>query len=266
VSDANFARISGTREWSVESDNVVLGCTHKCRYCYARANAVRRRQIGSYEEWGESYNRVRPAQLRRRRKPVNGRVMFPTTHDITPEHLAPCLEVIRKHLRAGNELLIVSKPHLECVQAICLEARMFHELILFRFTVGAMEESILAYWEPGAPTFEERLACLRYAHRQGYATSVSCEPLLDADNAVNLFRTVEPYVSDTIWIGKMNQLRSRCIPGTSETELRRIEAGQTDEAVQRIYAALRDEPKVRWKESYKKVLGLDLAEVAGMDV
>jgi len=266
MSSDKSTRISGTREWSVESDNIVLGCTHKCRYCYARANAMRRRQIGSYEEWGESYNRIRVAQVRKHRKPVNGRVMFPTTHDITPEHLGPCLGVIHKHLRAGNELLIVSKPHLECIQAICRETRMFRELILFRFTIGAMDESILAYWEPGAPTFEERFASLRYAHKQGYATSVSCEPLLDADKAVNLFRTVESYISDTIWIGKLNQLRSRCIPDTSETELRRIEAGQTDEAIQRVYTALRDEPKVRWKESYKEVLGLDLAEVAGMDV
>jgi hypothetical protein len=44
-----------------------------------------------------------------------------------------------------------------------------------------------------------------------------------------------------------------------------IEAGQTDEWVKAIYAALKDEPLVRWKESFKQVLGLPLAEEAGED-
>lgn len=57
----------------------------------------------------------------------------------------------------------------------------------------------------------------------------------------------------------------RVIPGTDPAEIARIAAGQTDESVRRIHAALKDEPKVRWKESYKKVLGLKLAEKAGED-
>lgn len=266
MSEAKSTRVSGTREWSVESDNIILGCPHRCRYCYARSNALRRRQIQWADEWGDTYHRIRPQQLRKRRKHIEGRVMFPTTHDITPEFLGPCLDVIGKHLRAGNDLLIVSKPHIECIEAICREAMIFREQVLFRFTIGAMDESILAYWEPGAPTFEERFASLWYAHRQGYATSVSVEPLLDTpSNAVQLFRTLESFVTDTIWFGKMNQLRSRCVDGTSNEAMGAIEAGQTPEAILRIYDALKHESKVRWKESYKSVLGIELACAAGLD-
>lgn len=39
-----------------------------------------------------------------------------------------------------------------------------------------------------------------------------------------------------------------------------IEAGQTDERLRAIYATLKDELQVRWKESFKQVLGLPLAE------
>ena len=80
-------QISGTKEWSVESVNILLGCAHKCRYCYARANAVRRKQIPNSQAWGESYYTLREKEVRRPRKNAGGTVMFPSTHDILPEFL-----------------------------------------------------------------------------------------------------------------------------------------------------------------------------------
>lgn len=259
-------RISGTKEWSVESVNILLGCAHKCRYCYARANAVRRKQIPNFQVWGESYLMLREKEVRKRRKDAGGTVMFPTTHDILPEFLEPCLTVIGSILEAGNRLLIVSKPHLECIEAVCREFAGYREKILFRFTIGAMDHAILKYWEPGAPTFQERLASLKHAHGQGFATSVSCEPMLDSRNVVGLFHALAPYVTDSIWIGKLNGIDYRVEPGTDPKAIRRIKDGQTDERVREIYAALKDQPKVKWKESFKEVLGLDLAEEAGLDI
>ena len=257
--------ITGTKEWSTTSVNCVLGCTHRCRYCYARADALRRKQITDPEEWGTTYNRVREKEVRKRRKLHDGTVMFPTTHDITPEFLDPCMDVIGKLLAAGNRLLIVSKPHLECIGAICERFGQYREQILFRFSIGAVTDSILRYWEPGATLYRERWACLLSACRCGFGTSVSCEPLLDATRAVELFRELKPYVTDTVWLGKLNHIDTRVIPGTDPGEIARIKAGQTDASIRRIYGQLKDEPKVRWKESFKKVLGLKLAEDAGAD-
>jgi len=44
-----------------------------------------------------------------------------------------------------------------------------------------------------------------------------------------------------------------------------IEAGQTNEAVCGVFSELEAEPKLRWKESYKEVLGLELVQEAGLD-
>ena len=259
-------RISGTKEWSVESVNILLGCAHQCRYCYARANALRRKQIPNVQVWGRSYLTLREKEVAKRRKDVGGTVMFPSTHDILPEFLEPSLTVIGNILEAGNRILIVSKPHLECIEAICREFEQYRDRILFRFTIGAMDSSILEYWEPGAPAFEERLASLKHAYRQRFATSVSCEPMLDSENVVALFCALAPYVTDSIWIGKMNGIDYRVEPGTDPRAIRRIKDGQTDGRVREIYAALKHEQKVKWKESFKKVLGLDLAEEPGLDV
>jgi len=193
--------------------------------------------------------------------------MFPTTHDITPEHLEPCLEVIGKLIAAGNRLLIVSKPHIDCIKKITWRFWELHcSQILFRFTIGAMDDEILSYWEPGAPTFSERKTSLMHACSMGFATSVSIEPMLDSPHIVELVNAVSPYVTDTIWIGKMKQVRARAMPGTSEAAIRRVEAGQTDERIREIYADLKDHSQIRWKDSFKSVVGVELATAAGLDV
>lgn len=48
-----------------------------------------------------------------------------------------------------------------------------------RFTIASVNDETLAFWEPKAPRFGERLESLRYAFRRGYRTSVSVEPFLD---------------------------------------------------------------------------------------
>ena len=42
--------ISGTLEWAVANKNCLVGCTHDCRYCYARAQAIRfkRSSLGTW--------------------------------------------------------------------------------------------------------------------------------------------------------------------------------------------------------------------------
>jgi len=266
MSEIKSTRIAGTKEWASESANIILGCEHRCRYCYARANALRRKQIPNHDVWGTEYNRVRPQEVRKRRKLLDGTVMFPTTHDITPEHLDACLTVIENLLVAGNRVLLVSKPHLACVQAICGLFPAYREQILFRFSIGGVDDSVLSYWEPGAPSFAERIASLSHAFRAGYATSVSAEPLLQANKAVELVKLVSPWVTDSVWIGKMNGIHHRVIPGTDPLAIHAIETGQTDNAVRAVYESLQCFPLVKWKESYKCVVGIPLAEHAGLDI
>ena len=255
--------ISGTREWATQTINCLVGCSHDCRYCYSRAMALRFGRIKSAAEWSRPRLRASyQADLRRLCK-GKGMVMFPSTHDILPEFLEPCLDLLRNVLEAGKRLLIVTKPHFDCVRAIGEQFagvgpyfRDYRDRILCRFTIGAMDERLLGYWEPGAPTFQERMFALALARRFGFETSVSCEPLLETERALELVRELEPYVTETIWIGKMNRIRQRCVEGTSEEAIRRIEAGQTDQRVREIYESLKDRPKIRWKDSYRQVLGI----------
>ena len=259
-------RISGTKEWSNHSVNCVQGCEHNCLYCYARYNAINRWKTVEPNKWKNE--KILEKQVNKFRGSKKGVTMFPTTHDITPNTLDPCMTVMHKLLKAGNQLLIVSKPHIECVVRMCEEFEEYKDQILFRFTIGAKSENVLSYWEPNAPCYGERLACLKLAYLTGYKTSVSCEPLLEYTRIEEMVKDFEPYVTDAIWIGKLNSSRERIEINSIDKEnaVQIIENNQTDEMVLDLYDKLKDNPKIKWKESYKEVIGIDNPNKEGMDV
>jgi len=210
---------------------------------------------------------IRTNQLSKRfMKRKNGkRFMFPTTHDITPTNLSACIEKLTHLLTPGNEGVIVTKPHLECIEMLCEVFPMFKDRFIFRFTVGSSDSDTLKFWEPGAPDFEERLASLKYAHSKGYQTSVSCEPMLD-DNIQDVIEQVMPYVTETVWIGKPNMLKSRLsINGHNDEETmakaEELLQSLSDQFIWDLYGQYKDDAKIRWKDSIKKVIGINACSV-----
>lgn len=248
----------GTREWAAKTVNCCTGCSHDCRYCYAKGIALRFNRMVS-GQW--PHETVRQNDVDRgRRKKLPGWVMMPSSHDITPTNLAGCLTVLEKLLNAGNQVLIVSKPHLDSIRAVCQQFEGYRDNILFRFTIGACDDQVLSFWEPGAPIYAERMASLQFAYEQSFQTSVSVEPMLDSANIDRLIAEVLPYVTETIWIGKMNHLTRLAKNADARllSAIQHVEAGQTDDIIHAIYLRHKLNPKIRWKASIKKVVGLPL--------
>lgn len=259
-------KVFGTKEWSKFSENILTGCSHDCKYCYAKANAIRFKRITD-DAWKNEILKKHSLKSFRKR---DGRFMFPTTHDITPQHLDSCKTYLASILLPGNEVLVVSKPHLDCIKAICDEFSGFKNQILFRLTIGSSDSDTLKFWEPNAPDFQERLESLKYAYTHGYQTSVSCEPILD-NNAEHLVEQLLPYVTNSIWFGKPNSLIERLsINGFKDdqetmTRARNLLSSLSDDYIRHLYSRFKDNPKIKWKESIKKVLGLEVSTEAGID-
>lgn len=259
-------KISGTKEWAVATVNCCTGCPHNCRYCYARYDAVVREKSLSEEEWPDIT--IQHQQLETEYPLYPGTVMFPSRHDIVPTNLAACMVVLEKLFAAGNRVLIVSKPHFECIQAICSTFHSFKKKLLFRFTITADDDRILTFWEPGAPGYQERKQCLHYTYQQSFQTSVSVEPVLDIKNVTRMITDLEPFVTHSIWLGKMNKIDRRVIDsaGEMQKEKERIKREQNDEKINELYRQLRGHPLIRWKESIKEVVGIQLAKQPGLDM
>jgi DNA repair photolyase len=272
--------VSGTNEWSTTTVNIQAGCENGCLYCYAAAQAIRFGRFNFLSDWREDAA-VDQGKVAKRYGKRKGTVMFPSTHDITVNNIEAALEVLVKLLNAGNRVLVVSKPDPQVIRVLCKKMDK-HSLehranVLFRFTIGSSNTRTLAFWEPQAPSYEERLYALMWAFRHGWQTSVSMEPLLHIDWFA-VHRQVDamaPYVTDAIWIGKANHLGARVATNLGKkrpawsheltARVHELERAQGDKRIEELYLGLKGHPKVRWKESIKKVVGLELATEKGQD-
>lgn len=262
-----MAKSTGTKEWSTASYNSINGCSHDCLYCYAHAMKQRFHQLNGHP-WSEEQLKGNIDTLKIRK--VEGRIMYPSAHDITPEFIDAHVNVIRRMLDAGNTLLIVSKPHASCITRICDEFSRDKDRITFRFSIGSTDDAVLSLWEPGAPRFDERIECLKIAYSRGFQTSISIEPMLEGDVDA-LIAAVTPFVTDTIWLGKINRLKSNLtFNGYNSPEMiiraESLIASQSDVAIKAIYDRNRENLKMRFKESIKKVVGIQLSAQAGLDI
>lgn len=246
---------TGTAEWAETRLNISKGCPHGCLYCYACHIALRYKSIGCRDEWRNE--KLTQNAFRTSFPLKKGVVMFPSSHDITPLNLYRYTEVLRLALEAGNQMLIVSKPHLDSIQKIVGEMVRFRSQILFRFTIGSLDDDLTHFWEPGAPLPGERLAALAHTFNAGYDTSVSIEPMLaGVEGTLQVVEAVYRHVSETIWIGKLRKPRERAdmtAPGVARA-VELIKGQQSDSEILRLGELLSDNPKIRWKDSISKIL------------
>ena len=266
-------KVTGFQEWTTKSINICTGCPNDCKYCFAKSRAYRFKQVPE-GQWKNEH--IRPHDVKKNHKLYDGRIGFPTSHDITPTNINSYIEVLLKLLVLGNEVLIVSKPNFESIKRVCDEAVQFQDKILFRFSIGAMDDEILRFWDTNAPLYSERKKSLKYAFDNGFQTSVSMEPLLDSANVIKVTTDLAKYVTDSIWIGKMNytaKLKNRAISEKNHAMVKHvniIENGQTDEKIWAIHDEFQKRPKllrkIKWKDSFKKVLGIKGAAMPGMDI
>ncbi len=251
----------GTREWSDFSLNIGLGCSNDCLYCYARENALHYKRLQFAEEW-PTERLTRNADITSfPRKRDNTTIMFPTTHDITPFYLPHYLRVARLALEAGNRLLIVSKPRLDCVRELMADLAPFRNQVELRFTIGTMDKAASRFWEPGAPEPGLRVQALYEAQEAGYRTSVSIEPMLaGTGGTLEVVEAVRQFVTGSIWIGRMNKIRQRvdCAVPEIRAAVEEIERLQADNRILELVAQVESNPEyrplVRWKDSIARVV------------
>ena len=260
-------KVFGAHEWADKTANCINGCKHDCKYCYSKSMAIRFKRKTS-KNWKDE--EIREQQLYKKFSKHSGSYMYPSSHDIHPDHLNENIQFLNNLLISGNQILIVSKPHFKCIKDICNKFEKYKKQILFRFTIGSADSEVLKFWEPGAPNFEERLKCLKFAYENGFETSISCEPMLD--NEINkVIDKVLPFTTDAVWLGKANFLLGRLkMNGNKDKKsikkAKELIEWQSDENIIPLYNKYKDNPKIKWKESIKKVVGLNLPTERGLDI
>jgi hypothetical protein len=84
--------------------------------------------------------------------------------------------------------------------------------------------------------------------------------MLDGDPDA-LIAAVRPFLTDSIWLGKINRLR-QILPLNCPRNAEAVRRGedlmalQSDQAIRALYARYRHDPLIEWKDSIKAVVGL----------
>lgn len=255
MSDKMLKKItSGTREWADYNINVIKGCSNNCRYCYAKLMAKRFHRA-TEETWKDMI--IREDIMQKKFNKYNGRVMFPSSHDIVdiPEIKEACFTVLDKLLIAGNEVLVTTKPSISVTKEVINMFRDYQSQLQFRFTITSKNNNLLSFWEPNAPLYEERIESLILAYKEGFKTSVSVEPFLSS-HPQDVIKELAPYVTESIWIGPMNYIPRNNIAEEDQPMYEAIRKNIEISHLKEIYEDLKNFPKIRFKDSMKIKLGL----------
>lgn len=261
----------GTKEWADQNFNSHYACLYACWNCYAW-NEAYQRQRHYWEDWGVMMTKRSIWNKKWKKRENNYWIMYPTTHDILPEIMNECFQVIQNMLDANINVLWVTKPCKRVVKGLIKrfpEYRKGHPRIKIRMTIGTDDDMQLSFWEPKAPSFQERYESLKIAFEAGYETSVSCEPFYpcllskgsqsEIENFEKFVLKLLPYVKETIWIGIMNHIPVMRQRGENLTEFQKylifsLKNFYNYDNIKYLIRKFYKIKKIRWKESIKKIV------------
>jgi DNA repair photolyase len=245
--------LTNTKQWARYTINLFTGkCQNGCIYCYRNADIARFKQSPGKGIKAEFLTK----DFRKR----DELTMYPSSHDIRPEDIQQHIAFLKNFLRSGSPILIVTKPNFYCISKLCNELGAFKSQIEFRFTIGSDNNGVLRFFEPDASLFANRLYSLSLAFAEGYKTSISIEPMLD-QYPDRVIQEVLPFVTESIWIGKLNLARVRLtLNGQADKwpQVQELVTWQSnDQNILELVQRLSKYPKIRWKDSIQTVIDED---------
>ena len=192
--------------------NHVLGCSHGCNYpCYAFMLKKRFGQVKSYSEWIEPYLVSNTLELldaeipKLRNKIQSVQLCFTTDPSMYgyDEIAQMSLAAIKKLNAAGIKCIVLTKGILPIELAdLSLENE-------YGITLISLNENYRERMEPGAASYQDRIAAMHKLHEKGCKTWVSMEPY-PTPNFIeqDLFEVLETVsFTDKIIFGRMNYNR-----------------------------------------------------------
>ena len=197
------------REYSPYALNLYLGCSHRCKYCYAPSTMQR-----SPDRY---FGRPAPRKdiLRLIEKDLKEHVY---TEQILLSFIGDSYcdtaddgQTIRETLKLLNEynapVAVLSKGGKKMLRDMDLFAA-FEERITVGTTLTFMDETKSREWEPFASSPSERLETLKTLHDAGIKTFASFEPTIEPEESLKLIeKTLADDSVDHYKIGKINHYK-----------------------------------------------------------
>ena len=159
--------------------NHVLGCAHGCKYpCYAFLLAKRFGKVKTYADWikpciAENTLEILDKEIPRLKSKIKSVHLCFTTDPFMvgyPEIGNMSLAIIKKLNDADIKCSVLTKGVLPD------ELAKFSKKNMYGITIVSLSEDYRRKYEPGAATYDKRIAALKRLHDKGFPTWVSIEP------------------------------------------------------------------------------------------
>ncbi|MDE6966963.1 MAG: hypothetical protein K2O94_08320, partial [Clostridiales bacterium] len=197
------------REYSPYALNIYIGCSHRCKYCYA-PGTLQRKADAYFGTPAPRKNILSLAEADLQKTDYREQILLSFVGDVYCDN-ADNGATTRAMLQLLNTyhapVAVLSKGGKKMLRDIDV-FKAFGDRIAVGTTLTFIDEQKSADWEPFASRAVDRLETLKTLHDAGVKTFASFEPTIEPSESIQLIeRTLKDDSVDHYKIGKINHYR-----------------------------------------------------------
>ena len=197
------------REYSPYALNIYIGCSHRCKYCYA-PHTLQRAENNYFGKPAPRKNILKLLEKDLKKNVYTEQVLLSFVGDVYCEN-EDNSETTREVLKLLNKykvpVAVLSKGGSKMLRDLDV-FKSFDNRIMVGTTLTFIDEEKSKEWEPFASRPEDRLFTLKTLHENGIKTFASFEPTIEPDESIKLIeRTLKDNSVDHYKIGKINNYK-----------------------------------------------------------
>jgi len=198
------------REYSPYALNIYIGCSHKCKYCYA-PHTLQKTSDYYFGKPAPRKDILKLLEKDLQKNKYTEQVLLSFVGDVYCDSLddgKTTREVLKMLNYYKVPVAVLSKGGKKMLRDLDI-FKEFGDRISVGATLTFLDEKKSKEWEPFASTPEERLETLKTLHDNGIKTFASFEPTIEPEESLKLIKkTLETDCVDHYKIGKINNYKN----------------------------------------------------------
>lgn len=198
------------REYSPYALNIYIGCSHRCKYCYA-PHTLQRTEDNYFGKPEPRKDILKLLEKDLKKNVYTEQVLISFVGDVYCDN-ADNSETTREVLKLLNEykvpVAVLSKGGSKMLRDLDV-FKSFGDRITVGTTLTFLDNDKSREWEPYTSLPEDRLFTLKTLHENGIKTFASLEPTIEPSESLKLIeRTLKDDSVDHYKIGKINNYKN----------------------------------------------------------